>query len=43
LNLGLRWEFISVPKEENGLLTLRVGNGLDVLKRVSSGDPATTK
>lgn len=30
LNLGLRWEYVSVPKEENGLLTLPVG-GLDAL------------
>ncbi|HXC70511.1 MAG TPA: carboxypeptidase regulatory-like domain-containing protein [Pyrinomonadaceae bacterium] len=31
LNFGLRWEFVSVPKEENGLLALPIGTGLDVL------------
>ncbi len=30
LNLGLRWEFVSVPKEKNGLLQLPVG-GLESL------------
>lgn len=30
INLGLRWEYVSVPKEENGLLVLPVG-GLDAL------------
>ena len=41
LNLGLRWEFISVPKEENGLLTLPVGNGLDVLTTNAQLDAAS--
>jgi hypothetical protein len=31
LNFGLRWEFVAVPKEENGLLALPIGTGLDVL------------
>jgi Carboxypeptidase regulatory-like domain len=40
LNFGLRWEYVSVPKEENGLLTLPVG-GLDVLLTNGKVDAAS--
>ena len=40
LNFGLRWEYVSVPKEENGLLTLPVG-GLDVLLTNAQVDAAS--
>jgi carboxypeptidase family protein len=40
LNFGLRWEFVSVPKEENGLLALPVG-GLDVLLTNAQVDAAS--
>lgn len=40
LNLGLRWEYVSVPKEENGLLTLPVG-GLDALLTDAQVDAAS--
>jgi hypothetical protein len=40
LNLGLRYEFVSVPKEKNGLLTLPVG-GLDALLTNAEVDAAS--
>ena len=40
LNFGLRWEYVSVPKEENGLLALPVG-GLDVLLTNAQVDAAS--
>jgi hypothetical protein len=40
LNFGLRWEYVSVPKEKNGLLTLPVG-GLDVLLTNAQVDAAS--
>ena len=40
LNFGLRWEYVSVPKEENGLLALPIG-GLDVLLTNAQVDAAS--
>jgi len=40
LNLGLRYEFVSVPKEENGLLTLPIG-GLEALSTNAQVDAAS--
>ena len=40
LNLGLRWEYVSVPKEVNGLLVLPVG-GLESLNTNAQIEPAS--
>lgn len=40
VNLGLRWEYVSVPKEENGLLVLPQG-GLESLRTNAVIEPVT--
>lgn len=40
LNFGLRWEYVSVPREENGLLTMPIGD-LDVLLTNAQIDAAS--
>ena len=40
LNFGLRWEYVSVPKEENGLLALPVG-GLESLQTNALIEPVS--
>src|SRR6185503_4857421 len=40
INLGLRWEYVSVPKEENGLLVLPQG-GLEALRTNALIEPVT--
>jgi hypothetical protein len=40
LNLGLRWEYVSVPTERNGLLVLPVG-GLESLRTNAQFEPAS--
>ena len=40
LNFGLRWEYVSVPKEENGLLALPIG-GLEILSTNALVDAAS--
>ncbi len=40
VNLGLRWEYVSVPKEEGGLLVLPVG-GLESLLTNTEIEPVT--
>ena len=40
LNFGLRWEYVSVPKEKNGLLVLPVG-GLESLLTNAQIEPAS--